>query len=233
MTPTEKRRLWNALFVATRNGYPGATYEAHDKPSDPRVRGGRWNWKQRDLIALYDKMVYYIESGQPVSAKLEILNYKTKFTQASLGKIIQAITFGSPPVPLDVIPNPTPDWANIQYDGVTGLYTPAVQQIQGINTSITLEVSGSTAGLILYTRVDNSIPAWSNGVSGSWIGDITGWTTISSLPYVFNVTNNQYVSFGCDPDSSAPTSRLLTIKNNSDGAIVLDTLTAATVNLIP
>lgn len=233
MTPADKQKLWNAIYGCTRNGYPGATYEAYDSPTDPRVRGGRWNWKQRDLRTIFEWLVVYGDNNEPQAAWTFLQKYKTKISPACLRSIYQAITFGSPPVPLDVIPNPTPDWANIQYDGVTGLYTPAVQQIQGINTSITLEVSGSTAGLILYTRVDNSIPAWSNGVSGSWIGDITGWTTISSLPYVFNVTNNQYVSFGCDPDSSAPTSRLLTIKNNSDGAIVLDTLTAATVNLIP
>jgi hypothetical protein len=91
MTPEEKRKLWYALFVGTRNGYPGATYEGYDHPSDPRIRGGRWNWKNRDLIAIYNRIVYFIESGQPVQAVLELNKYKPKLTPAAYGKLYQTI----------------------------------------------------------------------------------------------------------------------------------------------
>ncbi len=128
----------------------------------------------------------------------------------------------------DVTPNAV-NWANIQYDGNTNAYIVAVQQIQGINTSITLEVTATSGiNVIIYVKVDNSSPTWSNG--GSWDGDITGWTTINSYPYTFTVSNNQYVSFGCDADIFA-SSRTLTIKNNSDGGVTLDTIVATILNL--
>jgi len=125
----------------------------------------------------------------------------------------------------DVTPNSV-NWANIQYDGNTNAYIVAVQQITGINTSITLEVTATgIVNAILYVKVDNSSPTWSNG--GSWDGDITGWTSLNNtqLPYTFTVTNNQYVSFGCDPDSPGVALRTITVKNNSDGAATLDTFT--------
>ena len=132
----------------------------------------------------------------------------------------------APPAPPDVTPNPTPNWANISYDGFGGVYIANVQQIQGINVPITLEVTRSGTNFILYTRVDNSAPGWTNG--GVWTGDITGWTTISTYPYTFSISNNQYVSFGCDPDVVDGT-WTITIKNNSDGATTLDTFTATVV----
>lgn len=94
MTPADKQKLWNALYKCTRNGYPGATYEAHDKPTDPRVRGGRWNWKQRDLRALFDQLVVYGDNNQPTAAWRELEKYKTKIAPACLRNIYQAIVFG-------------------------------------------------------------------------------------------------------------------------------------------
>lgn len=100
MTPADKVNLWNALFKCTRNGYPGATYEAYDKPTDPRVRGGRWTWKYQDLRTLYEKLVAYGINNQPIAAWQELLKYKTKIPPACLRNIYQAIGFGGgPPAP--------------------------------------------------------------------------------------------------------------------------------------
>jgi hypothetical protein len=125
----------------------------------------------------------------------------------------------------DVTPNPTPNWANIAFDENTGLYTAAVQQVQGISTSITLELSiSNAANIIIYYRVDGSAPSWTNGGT-EWNGDPTGWTQVASFPVTFSVSNNQYVSFGCEP-SGINVLKTLTVKNNSDGAVTLDTFTA-------
>lgn len=94
MTPADKRTLWGALYKCTRNGYPGATYEAHDKPTDPRVRGGRWYWKYTDLRALFNKLVVYADNNQPTAAWRELEKYKTKIPPACLRAIFQAIVFG-------------------------------------------------------------------------------------------------------------------------------------------
>jgi len=222
MTPTEKRRLWNALFVATRNGYPGATYEAYDKPSDPRVRGGRWNWKQRDLIALYDKMVYYIESGQPVSAKLEILNYKTKFTQASLGKIIQAIIFSSPPVPPDVTPNPTPVWSNIYGYPSFGDWQYGVQQITGITVPITIDLTLNWVGSpgIAYYQINSTLPIWINGGN-----DNTDPNSYGFIPFItgqqFVINPGEYLSFATDNFGELGS---IVVVNVSDSNTILNTV---------
>jgi len=122
----------------------------------------------------------------------------------------------------DVTPNPTPNWANIGYDDNNALSTVAVQQIQGINTTISLEVT-ITANAIFakFYKIDNSAPAWTNGGT---VSGFTGWTTIGSFPLTFNVTNNQYVSFGCY--SYGDETATVTVKNNSDGAVTLDTFTA-------
>mgnify|MGYP003654156573 CR=1 FL=1 len=125
----------------------------------------------------------------------------------------------------DVTPNPTPNWADISIDENTGLYTTAVQQVQGISSPITLELSINNASFItIYYKVDGSAPSWTNGGT-QWDGNSIGWTQIISFPVTFSVSNNQYVSFGCTSLSLAVI-RTLTVKNNSDGAATLDTFTA-------
>ena len=94
MTPADKQKLWNAIYGCTRNGYPGATYEAHDSPTDPRVRGGRWNWKQRDLRTIFEWLVVYGDNNEPQAAWTFLQKYKTKISPACLRSIYQAITFG-------------------------------------------------------------------------------------------------------------------------------------------
>ena len=127
----------------------------------------------------------------------------------------------------DVTPNPTPNWADIYYNAA-GLPNVAVQQIQGITSTINLEVSRSVSGFTMFYKIDNSAPAWANGGNGLDQG-FTGWTQITSFPVVINVSNNQYVSFGCNyPGFSLETSltSTITVKNNSDSAITLDTFIA-------
>lgn len=122
----------------------------------------------------------------------------------------------------DVTPNPTPNWADISFSN--GQFPiVAVQQIQGITSTINLEVSRSLGGFAMYYKIDTSAPSWTNG---GVILDISfsGWTQIISFPAVINVSNNQYISFGCS--GLTTTSATVTVKNNSDSAITLDTFTA-------
>jgi hypothetical protein len=128
-----------------------------------------------------------------------------------------------PPVPPDVTPDPV-DWADISYDASDNEYTVAVQQITGISTPITLEVTGFFGILIGYVRVDNFEPSWTNG--GVWDGNIAGWTVVTTSPYQLTVTNGQYVSFGCEPDGPSSLSRTITVKNNSDDGFTIDTFVA-------
>ena len=123
----------------------------------------------------------------------------------------------------DVTPNPTPNWANIYYSNASSPVV-AVQQIQGITSTINLEVSRSSGGFTMYYKIDNSAPAWQNGY-GLNPPTFTSWTQITSFPVVINVSNNQYVSFGCSGDF-VDTTATVTVKNNSDSAITLNTFTA-------
>ena len=125
----------------------------------------------------------------------------------------------------DVTPNPTPNWADIYYSRAQSPLV-AVQQIQGIASTINLEVSRSVGGFNMYYKIDNSAPAWTNGGPLNPI-TFAGWTQIMSFPGVINVSNNQYVSFGCS--SFDNTTATITVKNNSDSAITLDTFTATLV----
>lgn len=122
----------------------------------------------------------------------------------------------------DVTPNPTPDWADISYSSAQ-FPNVAVQQIQGISSTINLEVSRSSGGFTMYYKIDTSAPAWTNGGVIVNMG-FSGWTQIISFPAVINVSNNQYISFGCSGFGS--TTATVTVKNNSDSAITLDTFTA-------
>ena len=122
----------------------------------------------------------------------------------------------------DVTPNPTPNWANIHYGNASATVV-AVQQIQGITSTINLEVSRSSGDFTMYYKIDNSAPAWQNGY-GVYSLNFTSWTQITSFPVVINVSNNQYVSFGCSGLASATAT--ITVKNNSDSAITLNTFTA-------
>lgn len=156
----------------------------------------------------------------------EVFASEWKSRKAPIGFGARAATVAAAAAPaVDVTPNPTPNWANIAYSGITGFYTTAVQQVQGIASPITLELSINDAtNIIIYYRVDGSAPSWTNGGT-EWNGDITGWTQVLSFPVTFSVSNNQYVSFGCEPQAGNIV-KTLTVKNNSDGAVTLDTFTA-------
>lgn len=123
-----------------------------------------------------------------------------------------------PPAP-DVTPNPTPNWTDISYNIFNSYST---QQIQGISTSITLEVS-SAFTQDLYVKIDNTSPFYEPELTP----DDYGFTKITTLPYTFVVSNNQYITFACGGLFSD--SATITIKNNSDGATILDTFVATTI----
>lgn len=161
----------------------------------------------------------------------EVFASEWKSRKAPIGFGARAAAVAAAAAPAaDVTPNPTPNWADIAYNGLTTLYTTAVQQVQGISSPITLELSINDAtNIIIYYRVDGSAPSWTNG-GAEWDGVPTGWTQVASFPVTFSVSNNQYVSFGCD-SGAVNTVKTLTVKNNSDGAVTLDTFTATISNL--
>lgn len=118
---------------------------------------------------------------------------------------------------------PIPNWSNISNNQGDGTYRVAVQRIQGISTTITLEVTRDVSGINIYYRVDTTLPTWTNG--GLWNGDKTGWTLINSFPSQFAVANNWWVSFGCEVGAASVVSSL-TIINVSDSNLPLDTIVA-------
>jgi len=130
----------------------------------------------------------------------------------------------------DVTPNPTPDWSNVVYfesldDGPMG-----VQQIQGINTTITLNVSWTTSlggeGRIYYKVVNTT--SYTNGqIFNHGSLDFGTFTQLTnSAGSTFSVSNNQYVLFVCYINTPGSIGNgTVTVKNQSDGNVVLDTFT--------
>ena len=138
-----------------------------------------------------------------------------------IGTVVRQNSTTDPSPDVSIVPYP--NWANITNDQRVPSYTVAVQRIQGIGTTITLQVDKTAGTMKVYRRVDTTLPTWTNG--GSWDGNVTGWTEITSYPHTFTVTNNQYVSFGC-VQNGVDASSSLTITNVSDGNLPLDTITA-------
>ena len=127
----------------------------------------------------------------------------------------------------DVTPNAV-NWADVT-DPTSSAIIVGVQQIQGITSTINLEVSRSGDVFKIYYKIDNSAPTWTNG--GPFFSSFTSWTEIISFPVIINVSNNQYVSFGCGPSFFGQNATsTITVKNNSDSAITLDTFTATVSN---
>lgn len=118
----------------------------------------------------------------------------------------------------DVTPNAV-NWVNIDNQTSTRFTT---QQISGISTSITLEITftGSNPGTRLGYKVETagSTPSYTTGtLTGN------GFTVISAYPTSFSVSNNQYVSFGINTALARGNSATITVKNTTDSSATLDT----------
>lgn len=129
----------------------------------------------------------------------------------------------------NVIPTPTPNWADIDFVPTGRTWTYNKQQIQGIDEEITLRVSPDSApgtANKIYINVSSSNPSWTNGGTSSDAPDVLGFTEITSFPYDFTVQPNEYVSFGIWMQESGTYSYLMTITNQSDSGAFVDTFNA-------
>jgi hypothetical protein len=88
MTPTEKEQLWNSIMKMRSMPWKGP-------------RGGTYNWTQREMRQLFDKLVVYGDTNQPTAAWRLLNSGKYKYMIYPWNKkhIYDEITFGPPPVP--------------------------------------------------------------------------------------------------------------------------------------
>ena len=126
----------------------------------------------------------------------------------------------------DVIPNPTPNWGDIGYNGVTGIFDYRQAQIQGISSNITLKLTynENTVGEIYYyiTTDANYITTISDVNPPT--GQPDSFTRILSSDSLV-VSNGEYIIFGLESNFATGTESIQVL-NNSDGNTLLDTFNA-------
>lgn len=145
------------------------------------------------------------------------------------------IVVGPNPTNNDVIPNPTPNWTDIVYDGSTGTYGYSSQQIQGINTSITIKLTYNDSTLVglLYYYVGSSEPIPNTGQPPSAQSTISGYNYFQiNNNGTFTVSNNQWVSFGIETSGTDNGTVIITVKNQSNSDVTLDQFNMITQNII-
>lgn len=127
------------------------------------------------------------------------------------------------PSGVDNTPNAV-NWANLTYDISDNLANISSQQITGISTSISLNISEESTSpeAELYYRVGNS--DLTGNLSGA---PASPWVQVVGSPgTTFSVSNNEWVSFVCYSSGSTkvdPTT--LTVYNSSDNDAPLDSFT--------
>lgn len=116
-----------------------------------------------------------------------------------------------PPVVNDVTPNAI-DWPNVvSTANAQGTYV----QVTGINTNITLRGS--------HTRTGFSVTAIVNSTNANDVGAVL--TSIATTGTSFTVAPNQWVRFSGSSVNPLPDITTVTIRNFSDGNVILDTFT--------
>lgn len=131
-----------------------------------------------------------------------------------------------------VTPSPTPNWSDLIYDGITGIYDYRNQQIQGIGTTITLSLQYDdvTYGAIYYyvsptddigQVVDSAPPTAQPSLT---------FTRILNNE-TLTVSNNEYIIFGFESNGVTNGSTSVNVRNNSDGNVVLDTFNIVNQNI--
>jgi hypothetical protein len=144
----------------------------------------------------------------------------------------------TPAVSGDVTPDAL-NWGDIGYDDSTGIFTYNQEQVTGIDTPITLQVfyfSNNTgqpinppSGARVQVSVDNS--AISPDTSLPPNAQSVGSFAAIAAEGTFVVTNNQYVTFGCQTGSgNGNLDVTVTVKNVTDGNTTLDTFEQDIIN---
>ena len=111
------------------------------------------------------------------------------------------------------------NWANCGLIVNNTTYVYSAQQITGIDTTITLQISTSSSfnRLVYKVQSTSTVPASSSPPSSN------GYTQISDTG-TLTVSNNQWLVFCCRTNATVTTT--VTVRNTSDGNAVLDTFTA-------
>ena len=111
------------------------------------------------------------------------------------------------------------NWANVGLIVNQSTYVYSAQQITGIDTPITLQISTSSAfnRLVYKVQSTSTVPASYSAPS------LEGYTNISDTG-TLTVSNNEWLVFCVRTNSNATTT--VTVTNTSDGNAVLDTFTA-------
>lgn len=120
----------------------------------------------------------------------------------------------------DVTPNPTPNWTTLEYNGITGEFTYSSQQIQGIDTTITLrlEYDDTTLGTVYYNI--NSTEIFTNFSQPPTSQEVTFTQILNNG--TLTVSNNQWICFGFETNFSTNGTRTVSVKNVSDSNVLLD-----------
>ena len=125
----------------------------------------------------------------------------------------------------DVTPNAV-NWADVFYNGMSGSWLCSERQITGIDTTITLKITSTTADGC-YVFVSNTAGAIVSGDDSTQSDPSFLGMTFLDPNDTFTVSNNQYVTF---THSGASFNSVITVANQSDGAAVLDTFNSDCVD---
>jgi hypothetical protein len=125
----------------------------------------------------------------------------------------------------DVTPNAV-NWADVYYNGMSGSWLCSERQITGIDTTITLKITSTTADGC-YVFVSNTAGAIVSGDDSTQSDPSFLGMTFLDPNDTFTVSNNQYVTF---THSGASFNSVITVANQSDGAAVLDTFNSDCVD---
>jgi hypothetical protein len=127
--------------------------------------------------------------------------------------------------PPTVTADNTPDavnWGNIAWYIGDSFGTITSKQITGISNSINLNVSDfiTSPDAVLYYQVSNS------EITGNITSAPTSpWQQVSEFGTTFSVNNNQWVSFCCYGTGNTKNAETISVYNQSNSNVLLDTFT--------
>jgi hypothetical protein len=203
MTPAEKEQLWSCVMQMRSMPWKGP-------------RGGTYNWTQREMRKLYEKIVVYGDNNQP-DAAWRLLNsgkYKYMFYPWFRIQLYQCISFGPPPAIYTV----TVGTPNIALTGTYEIYdvdtaTTLVSTLEWETMFIDLQSLGytvwgqrlnTTKEIVFYIETA-SVPNWEFRYdAGS--GPISYALTFANFSSNLNTTKAYYPSINYSLASSGASS---------------------------